>query len=105
MQVTLFKGLLPVNFPDSWFSPDPKQILFSQTTVAGYPAQGIDFTCNGGKAYLLWIEPDGVEVRQCYKELSNSEIEALQWGDTPHYIESRKTVKLFGQSSKVLKLS
>jgi hypothetical protein len=105
MQVTLFKGLLPVNFPDDWFSPDPQKITFSQTSVDGYPAQGIDFTANGGKAYLLWIEPNGTDVRQCYKELDGFEIEKLEWGDTPHYIEPRSVVKLFGQSSKVLKLS
>jgi hypothetical protein len=102
MQVTLFKGLLPVNFPDEWFC-DPKKILFAKTSVQNWEAQAIKFP--NGKAYLLWVEfePDQT-VRQCHKELLKEEVEKLDWESTPHFVEPRRVVEIFGQSSKVLRL-
>ena len=98
MQVTMFKGLLPVNLPDEWFS-DPDQVRFAN--VGG--AQAMDFRPNGGQCLKFWVEyGHGSQVSQHWEEVSNPD--SIQWGDRPFAIEGRNTVALFGQSSSVLNL-
>jgi len=96
MQITMFKGLLPVNLPDAWFPSDAQaKIKFARSGNA----QCIDFRAVGGKCLKFWME--GKE--QNWAEIENPAL--LQWGDRPYAIESRQTVAMFGQSGKELDLT
>lgn len=97
MQVTMFKGLLPVNLPDEWFQ-SPQNIRFAN--IGG--AQGIDFRPSGGRALKFWVEHDGSAVSQHYQELDDPD--QISWGDRPFAIEPRGVVQAFGQSAQVLDL-
>ena len=94
MQITMFKGLCPVNVPDSWVS-DPEKIKFAKLGQS----QAIDFRANGGKAFKFWV----YDSEPRYQELTIS-LETIAWGDIPFAVESRKNVAMFGQSSKVIDL-
>lgn len=50
MQITMFKGLLPVNLPDEWFS-DASSIRFAN--IDG--KQAIDFRAVGGPVLAFWV--------------------------------------------------
>ena len=98
MQVTMFKGLLPVNLPDSWFTT-PDTIKFAK--LGG--AQAIDFRESGGKALKFWVTHQGSTVSQHWEEVSNPD--SVEWTDRPFAIEPRSVVAMFGQSGTVLDLT
>lgn len=62
MQVTLFKGLMPVNLPDAWFK-HPERIRLGRLDG---DKQTIDFRANGGIALAFWVasSPDSGEVHR-----------------------------------------
>lgn len=95
MQVTLFKGMMPVNLPDTWFS-NPQSVRFSSTSYE----QVIDFRPSGGKCLKFWLTDDN---QPAWEEVENDS--NIKWTDAPRHIEGRKTVKIFGQSGTVLDLT
>lgn len=107
MQVTLFKGLLPLNLPDVWFEAHPERIRFGRLDG---DKQCIDFRPVGGCALSFWVvhTPGGGRVRQCHQELPDHIADGeVEWGTTPAHLFavcSRQEVALFGQSSQVLDL-
>lgn len=98
MQVTMFKGLLPVNLPDSWFEK-PKAIRFARDGKR----QLIDFSQCGGKALAFWVSSpeESSRVDQHWAEVDPA---AIAWDGDASTIDSRRTVSMFGQSSDVLDL-
>lgn len=100
MQVTMFKGLLPVNFPDAWFA-NPSAIRLGRLGQK----QIIDFRPIGGKAFAFWVDSDRDigEVRQCYEELEDQS--EVDWEAGPWAIQHRRTVEMFGQSGTSLDLT
>lgn len=104
MQVTLFKGLLPVDFPDSWVS-DPSAVKFGRLHDR---KQAIDFRANGGPALAFWVdsEPESSLVHQRYEELPDHIVSAeVDWTADAFAVSSRDVVRMFGQSGAVLDLT
>lgn len=106
MQITLFKGLLPVNLPDDWFSVSPELIRFGRLDG---DKQAVDFRAVGGCALSFWVvqTPGTNHVRQCYEELPDHIADEVEWGFTPGHrfaLCSRQEVAMYGQSSEVLDL-
>lgn len=99
MQVTMFKGLLPVNLPDRWFEQGTEKIKFAN--IGG--AQAIDFRSCGGKALKFWVSHHGSQVQQHWEEVSSPD--DVNWGNKPHAIEPRGVVEMFGQSGSSLDLT
>jgi hypothetical protein len=99
MQITMFKGLLPVNLPDNWFGVDDDAIRFAQIGIA----QAIDFRAVGGKAIKFWISGDGV-ISQHWEEITYPDNENIKWTKKPFAISSRMEIKMYGQSQTVLDL-
>lgn len=108
MQITLFKGLLPVNLPDNWFTHQAKVQEIKYACLDG--RQGIDFRPVGGPVLVFWVSsgPDTGEVQQHHKRLQPEAVASLDWGTSRRHafsVCSRDTVRLFGQSGKVLDLT
>ncbi len=103
MQVTMFKGLFPVNLPDAWFA-NPKQIRLGRMDGQ---KQTIDFRANGGRVIAFWIdsEPGLGATRQRWQELPEHIIEDADWGAGPWAMESRKAIAMYGQSGTPLDLT
>lgn len=101
MQVTMFKGLFPVNLPDDWFS-DIDKIKFANNSFKEKSSQTIDFRPNEGKCLTFWIESNNGIVTQHWKE--ETENNELAFTDKAIHICSRQEVKFFGQSANVLDL-
>ena len=98
----MFKGLLPVNFPEAWFA-NPSAIRLGRLGQK----QIIDFRPIGAKALSFWIDSsrDTGEVRQCYEELEDQLESEVDWTAGPWAIEKRRTVSMFGQSGTPLDLT
>lgn len=104
MQVTLFKGLLPVDFPDSWVS-DPERVRFGRLHDR---KQVIDFRANGGPALAFWVDsdPGSSLVHQRYEKLPDHIVGAeVDWTADAFAVSSRREVVMFGQSGAVLDLA
>lgn len=103
MQITLFKGLLPVNLPDAWFS-HPERIKLGRLQGR---KQAIDFRANGGAALAFWIDSDRDTgtVHQRFEELPDHIVPDADWSAGPWAVESRRVVALFGQSGTPLDLT
>ena len=98
MQITMFKGLLPVNFPNDWFFDGKGELI---KWAKGPKGEQLIWFAPEGHAFAFWLE-NGNE--QKWSQLTEEEKEKANWKDEPHAVEPRSVVKMFGQSSKVLDL-
>lgn len=108
MQLTMFKGLLPVNLPDSWFADPARVEAIRYANMGG--RQAVDFRPVGGPILAFWVSsgPDTGEVTQHHKELTPEAVTGLDWGTTSAHafsVCSRDVVRMFGQSGTEIDLT
>lgn len=96
LMVSCYRGLAPVSVPAEWVQGmDIKHGFAAENGRAQIYFKGIN------RAFEVWIEQDGPDVRQCWRELTQDEIEQIQWGPICSPWEPNKVAQLFGHGEPI----
>ena len=96
LMVSCYRGLAPVSVPAEWVQGmDIKHGFAAENGRAQIYFKGIN------RAFEVWVEQDGPDVRQCWRELTPEEIAEIQWGPICSPWEPNSVAQLFGHGRPI----